>query len=187
MVNFKFLSVLIFAFSSSVALATPITQTFDDSWTVNVGENGFANSATQWNYQPYVLAPENLTSTEVDIFITVSDFVAGDDFNFRASFFTGWTPAEYQFYIDQTLPDIASNQFTFGLHYLFDEPGDIDTWTSSIFGPNGHYYLESTTYAGSHTISATTTLTYNVPEPSTLVIFFLAGIALVYRRPIFSA
>jgi len=167
---------------SSIALAGPITQTFSDSWTVNVGDNGFANEAKQWNYQPYGLAPANLSSTEVDILITVSDFVAGDDFNFRSSFFTGWTPSEYQFYIDQTLPNVSSNQFTFGLHYLFDQPSDLDTWTDSIFGPNGHYYFESTTFLGGHTIDATTTLSYNVPEPSSLSLLALGMLGLFKRR-----
>ena len=112
----------------------------------------------------------------------MSDFVAGDDFNFSSSFFTGWAPSEYQFYIDQTLPDVSSNQFTFGLHYSFDQPSDLDTWTNSTYGNDGHYYLETTTFLGGHTISATTTLTYNVPEPSSIALLSIGVIGLIKRR-----
>lgn len=182
MLNKKLLTTLLLSLLSTGALAMPITQSFSDSWSVSVGDNGFATEAKQWNYQPYVLAPADLHSVELDILFTVSDFVTGDDFNFRTSFFTGWIPSEYQFYIDQTLPNISGDPLVYALHYTFDQASDLDNWTNSIYGPNGHYYFESTTSLGGHSINATTTLTYNVPEPSTVALLALGIVALLSRR-----
>jgi len=176
---------VVFSVLGSKAFAGQIIQDFENSWTVGLGDYWQSDDAVAWEYQDYFLAPTNVTSVELDIFFTVSDYVEGDDLNFRTSFVTGWNPADYQLYVDRTLYDLTGSRTSFGLYYNFDELTALEDWTTSLFGNEGHYYFESTTFAGSHTIDVQTRLTYNVtkvPEPSTAALLLLGLSGLFFSK-----
>lgn len=185
---FKKVSVILFVVFSvlgSKAFAGQIIQDFENSWTVNLGDYWQSGDAIAWSYQDYFLAPSNVTSVELDIFFTVSDYVEGDDLNFRTSLVTGWNPTDYQLYVDRTLSDLTGSRTSLGLYYNLDEHTALENWTTSLFGNEGHYYFESTTFAGSHTIDVQTRLTYNVtevPEPGTSALLLLGLSGLLYTR-----
>lgn len=176
--------ILMFGFVG-VSNASIITQKFSNSWNINVWNYYGDVSAMEWQYQPYLSSLYNLESVELSFDIAVSNLELGDDFRYRISFFTGWSPSSSQFSDNKWFYNVTSKDLIINKTFLFTYDYNLEQWQTPLYGPNGHYYFESKSLNNSHTVNVNTELTYNytdVPEPSTLAIFALGMIGLVSRR-----
>ena len=167
--------------------ATPIVQNFENSWTVDVWDHYGYVAARQWDYQPYVASTDTLASVNLSMTILVSGITLGDDFRYRSSFFTGWSPANYQFSEDEWFYDVSNTSLLINKEYTFTSPSDLSNWTNPLYGPSGNYYFESTTFSNSHSVDVSTQLTYNsasapVPTPATIPLLGIALAALGFNR-----
>jgi hypothetical protein len=175
-----------------VSPAQSVEQVFTSAWTVLPWDYYGDVAAMQWHYLPY--RPWDASLGRLDR-VTVSTVVTGtrmnsaDDVRLRYSFFTGWMPADYQFYDEVVLPS-GSLSFNFTRDFVFVTPSSLVTWTTYDYLPRANYYFESRTVAGGHSLTATTTLTYAysavVPEPNTTILFtsggLVVGLGAAYRR-----
>lgn len=109
--------------------ATSIVHNYSDSWSVGVGDYYGYVAAQQWQN-----TQTNLTSVEHTMNIIVSGMTAGDDFNYRAVFATGWQPATYQFYVDESFNKFLSSVLTINKDYLFTSISDLYAWTNPLSG-----------------------------------------------------
>lgn len=93
--------------AASTAVAAVKTQTFDSSWTIAPWNYYGDISAMQWHYIPYETWDSTLgTLTGVKVQTAISGTKANSDdvTAIRYAFFTGWNPADYQFYDQLVIP-----------------------------------------------------------------------------------
>jgi len=176
--------VFMFGFAG-ISNANIITQKFTNSWNVDVWDYYGDVSAMEWEYQPYLAALDNLESVELSFHIAVSGLGLGDDFRYRMSFFTGWSPAAYQFFNAEWFYHSITKSLIINENYLFTSPPLLNQWQMPLYGPNGNYYFESKSMNDSHTVNVNTKLTYNytaIPEPSSILLFFIGMAGLVQKR-----
>ena len=165
---------LLFLAITQQALSATITQQFNSSWTVSPWNNSGDIAAMQWHYLPYQPWSQSLgtlNSVEVHTVIDGLRENANEDIRIRYGFFTGWSPADYQFGREFYLPS-GTSAFSHTDSYTFASVAELEPWISYQYYPPAHYYFESRTVTEQHSISATTTLEYmylpSVPEPASL-------------------
>lgn len=176
--------------SWSNANAGLITQSFESDWSTDVWNYYGDIAAMEWHYQAYTpWAPSNGKLTAVEISTQISGTRADitDTVRIRSSFFTGWNPVEYQYAQTKYIPG-GDLDFSSNWSQLYTTPEEIALVTNYLYftgiyetgaGTGGAwYYFESRTENASHTIQATTTLSFyfdaiSVPEPASLALLCL--------------
>jgi len=163
-----------------------LTQEFVSEWTVSTWDYYGDVAALQWHYIPYLPWDPTLGTLEK---VSVSTAVSGtknalEDLAIRYSFFTGWSPAAYQFYDARVFASGASS-----FADLFEYDIAASNFVTPSYLPQANYYFESRS-ATTHQIAARTTLSYQyasatevaVPEPSTAALTAIAACALFLGR-----
>jgi len=154
-----------------MAQAESVEQTFDNAWSVDVWDYYGYVAAMFWKYQLYdtlECSQGALTDVEVQLDISLSGVTVGDDFRYEASFFTGWSPNDYQFHTSVWLLDITGDM-EISRTWVFSTPEELAEWVDPLYGPGGCHYFETTTLDWSHTVEATTVLTFTYdPAPGLL-------------------
>jgi hypothetical protein len=182
---------LLAALLACLAVALPARgdtqmQTFASAWTIAPWDQFGTVSAASWQYltyQPWDSSLGTLEEVQVSTSITGTRALASDDVAIRYSFFTGWSPADYQFQ-DELLIPAGELGFSAMREFSFSSPEGLANWLTYDYLPDAFYYFESRTTEGAHTISASTSLTYvysataPIPEPETYAML-LAGLALL--------
>ena len=188
---------ILFFFRIGSIEATSIEQIFTYSWAGQYSIDSYGQGRfTAWQYQPYTAFQSSLgTLNSVEIFlnISLSGATEGDTFRFRTSFVTGWSPANYQFSVDEWFYGIDESS-NIDRTWSFSTDPWLAIWVDPLYGPDGNAYLQSYTYDASHTINATTRLVFDytpipepsapIPEPSTMLLLGsgLVGLAGFRRR-----
>ncbi len=173
------------------AQANTVTQEFDSSWQVSPWNYYGDVAAQQWQYQAFTPFDSSLGTLEkvtIKTTITGSRADAADSVAVRYSFFTGWSPNQYQFYQANA---IAGGATTFSDTRTFTSGSDfaLNNFVNYNYLPRANYYFESKSTLA-HSISAKTELTYQyaltsaVPEPTTYAMLMagLGALALAGRR-----
>lgn len=186
-----FLAGLLLAGASiASAHAATITQNFNSNWTVDPWDYNGDIAAQYWQYLNYAPWDTSLgTLNSVQITTTVNGTRdAADSVGLRHAFFTGWTPAQYQF---SDVASIAAGSGTFSDTRTFVSGTDfaLTNFLSYLYLPQAYYFFESRSNA-THSIDATTTLVYNydvtqlISEPATelLMLVALGALAIAVRR-----
>ena len=163
---------------SSTARADTIEQAFENEWDATFYSGSNAYSSWQYQaYEPFDSSLGELESVEVSVSITLSG-QAGDTFRFRNSFFTGWSPAAYQHYDDDTIVDISANE-QIDRTYSYTTPAGVAPWIDPDYATVGAFqYFESRSYDAAHSVFVTTTITfvYDVPVILDDVADYIAGL-----------
>ena len=159
-------------------------QTFASSWQVSPWNYYGDIAAMQWHYLPYAPWDNSLgVLQEVRVETQFSGLreLGAEDLRIRYAFFTGWSPADYQFG-RTTIVTPGASQFEVTESFTFSDPYQLQNWTDVTYYPPAHYYFESRTVAAGHTISAQTTLTYTfasaVSEPTNVALLLAGGLAI---------
>ena len=139
---------------SSCVHASIIEQEFTNEWSVDVWDYDGRVAAQKWQYQPYSTFDSSLgtlTQVEVELNLSLTGATVGDTFRFRAGFFTGWSPSDWNLYVDESFDDIP-DEMDIERTWVFSSPAELLEWTDPLYGPGGHHYFGSYTFEGSHTI-----------------------------------
>lgn len=170
-----------------------LTQTFSDSWRVEVWDYYGNVSALKWQYTPYTPWDSTLgtlTGVKISTNVTGQRDDSTDSVYLRTAFFTGWAPDDFQYYREFTIaPGDAS--FAFDYSITITSPVGLSDWLTYDYLPLANYYFESRTIDAGHSIDATTTLVYtykSVPDSgSTIALLGSALIVLAAVRRRFAA
>lgn len=178
---------LLFMILSTLANAKEITQNFSSSWSIDPWSYYGETAAIQWQYleyEPWNSALGTLTSVTVTTSITGTR-QQDEELKYRYSFFTGWNPADYQFYREAVLP---ANSLAFSFEETFNMTSEqaLAKWTRySLFTP-ANYYFESSTLSNGHSINVSTNLIFSytstVPEMPTVALYGLGILCLTLMR-----
>jgi autotransporter-associated beta strand protein len=136
-------------------------QTFDTSWMVSPWNHYGVVAARRWQYLPYKVwdsALGTLDNVEISTVVSGSRSSTSDVQKFRYSFFTGWNPADYQFYEEVEIPG-GTSTVSWQRTQSFSGSA-LSDWLTYSYLPQATYCFESTTISAAHSIVAQTTLTY---------------------------
>jgi hypothetical protein len=169
------------------ATAAETTQTFESTWTVEPWNYYGYIAAMQWHYLPY--DPWNPALGSLQKVTVITDITGSrsnyEELNYGYSFFTGWSPDDFQFGRGAVLSS-GTGKFSFTESYTFTSAGELSRWANYLYFPPANYYFESRTITGGHSISALTTITFSyvqsVPEASTTTAFLLGLLTIVTLR-----
>lgn len=184
----RLISVLFLLVPLSVK-AVSIVQVFDSKWTVAPYSYEGQVSAWQWQYSPYQVWSSSwgtLEKVTVSVNLTGNRDIASDELQIRASFFTGWQPADYQFFHSHFIGG-GTNAISYSNGWEFTGLALLD-WLTYDHLPQANHYFESRTWLGAHSIDAETTLTFHytpVPERGSSIALMLPLIGMLFLRRCF--
>lgn len=178
---------LVLAATVNPVYAGSITQSFASSWTIAPFEY-YGFSAWHWEYSPYSPWDNSLGSLKKVVVTTEISGVkdSSDTVAIRYAFFTGWNPAQYQFYDGMSFEE-ASNVFSASRTFSSDGDFSLTSFIDYLYLPKATYYFESRS-ATTHQIDALTKIIYNydtasdIPEPSSWYLMVLGAAAFCVNR-----
>ena len=149
-----------------------ITQSFNsDSKRYDLWDYNGRVAAQGWSYTPYKVFDKTLgtlTAVKINTTITGTRDDASREIAIRQAFFTGWSPADYQFYEGFALP-AGSTSINFNKEITITDAAALAKWTTSLYvGADGlgNNYFEAVGYGAGFTLGRRTTLTF-VYQPTT--------------------
>lgn len=167
----------------SLADASEKTQTLVSDWTVSPWNYYGDTAAMNWHYQeyqPWDPALGELREVHVKTEILGEHVTRAEDLRIRSSFFTGWSPADYQLSMGINIP-ADDDIFSFSESYVFRSPAELQQWVSYDHDLPAHFYFESRTVKAEHTVSAITTLTFIYDSLPDLLVLELVDQILNYE------
>ena len=182
----KILAVIL-AISGTFANAGEVSQRFLSNWTVEPWNYYGDIAAMQWHYLEYEPWDSKLGKlTSVSVTTTISGTrQEAEELKYRYSFFTGWNPADYQFYRQAILPASSLN-FSIKESYTFSSAPELKKWENNLYFPPANYYFESRTLANGHSIVASTELQFSyvsaIPEMPTAILLGLGLLSFAFKR-----
>ena len=149
-----------------------ITQSFNsDSKRYDLWDYNGRVAAQGWSYTPYKVFDKTLgtlTAVKINTTITGTRDDASREIAIRQAFFTGWSPADYQFYEGFALP-AGSTSINYNKEITITDAAALAKWTTSLYvGADGlgNNYFEAVGYGAGFTLGRRTTLTF-VYQPTT--------------------
>lgn len=182
----KILTVVL-TISVTFASAGEVSQRFLSNWTVEPWNYYGDIAAMQWRYLEYrPWSPSLGKLTSVSVITTISGSrKAAEELRYRYSFFTGWSPADYQLYRQGILP-VNSLNFNIQESYTFSSTQELKKWEDYSYFPPASYYFESRTLADGHSIHASTDLKFSyvsaIPEMPTAILLGLGIVCFTFKR-----
>jgi sugar lactone lactonase YvrE len=149
-----------------------ITQAFSsDSKRYDLWDYNGRVAAQGWSYTPYKVFDKSLgtlTAVKISTTITGTRDDASREIAIRQSFFTGWSPADYQFFESFSLPAGAA-AISYNKETVITDAAALAKWTTPQYvGTDqlGNNYFEAVGYGAGFTLGRRTTITF-VYQPAT--------------------
>ncbi len=157
---------------SSGSGAGEITAAFSsDSKRYDLWDYNGRVAAQGWSYTPYKVFDKTLgtlTAVKINTTITGTRNDASREIAIRQSFFTGWSPADYQFFESFSLPAGAA-AISYNKETVITDAAALAKWTTPQYvGTDqlGNNYFEAVGYGAGFTLGRRTTITF-VYQPAT--------------------
>ena len=169
--------------SIGLSHASEKTQHFSSEWTVEPWDYYGEISARKWHYVEYErwdATLGELREVRIETEIVAERESQTDDVRVRRAFFTGWSPTDYQHFMNFNIP-ANDNTFSISKTHVYNSPADLRQWISSKNVPPARYYFESRTEDAGQTVYAITTLTFVYDSSSEQQVLELADLVLNYE------
>jgi len=164
--------------------ASEKTQSFSSDWTVSPWDYYGDTAAMEWHYieyEPWDTTLGELREVRVQTEILGEHESRAEDVRIRYAFFTGSSPADYQFSTHFYKP-VSDKAFSISNSFVHDSPEEIQQWINYDNSSPTHYYFESRTVEAGHTISAVTTLTFIYDSLPDQLVLELVDLVLNYEE-----